>query len=160
MFYQSNRKVTRTESELRGEKFKYSKSFQAQALANWRKELARNLWSPLASVCGNLHTAVGKIQPSVRGPALKEKEHTEGPWQPVDQLPLVRKEERREASAFALSLPSTMVRSALQFRRMQMRWNGSLRRDGQLQVETVLRKGLLLFMSASNKFSSVLTESC
>ena len=95
----------------------------------------------------------------MRGPALKEKEHAEGPWQPVDQLPLVRKEERREASAFALSLPSTMVRSALQFRRMQLQWNGSLRRDGQLQVETVLRKGLLL-MSASNKFSSVLTESC
>lgn len=41
-----------------------------------------------------------------------------------------------------------------------MQWNGSLGRDGvvhgQLQAETVLRKGLLL-MSASSKFSSVLT---
>lgn len=110
-----------------------------------------------------MHTTVGKIQPSVRVPALKEKECAEGPWQPLDQLPLVRKEERREASAFDLSPPSSMARSALQFRRRQMQWKGSLGGDGavhgQLQAETVLRKGLLS-MSASSKFSNVLTESC
>lgn len=82
----------------------------------------------------------------------------------ADRLPLVGKGEQRRLS-LCPNPPwpvDTMASSTLQFRKRRMRWNGSVRRDGaaqgQLQAETVLRKGLLL-MSASCKFSSVLTES-